>query len=49
MKKVNDVIKQCSNGKYSQDFINVMINMLQLDERDRPDFIELDKIMKKWK
>ena len=31
--------------KYSQKYINILINMLQINEKDRPDFIELEKIL----
>ena len=29
--------------KYSQKYINLLISMLQINEKDRPDFIELEK------
>ena len=34
--------------KYSDKFINIIISMLEIHEQKRPDFIELEKILKNY-
>ena len=36
-------------GNYSDNFINLLIKMLEINENDRIDFIDLKKIMDNWK
>ena len=36
-------------AKYSQKFLSLLYSMLEIHEKNRPDFIELEKIMKTWK
>ena len=45
--KTKLVVNKYLNNKYSQKYINLLISMLQIDEKNRPDFIELEKIMAK--
>ena len=45
MDDINEVILKCSNGKYTQDFIDVMLTMLNINEKTRPDFIELKSMI----
>ena len=35
--------------KFSPKFLSLLYSMLEIHEKNRPDFIELEKIMKKWK
>ena len=43
--KTRLVVNRYLSLKYSQKYINVLISMLQINENDRPDFIELEKIL----
>ena len=43
--KTRLVINRYLSMKYSQKYINILINMLQINEKDTPDFIELEKIL----
>ena len=45
MKKLTDLVEHCVNGKYSQNFIDILLCMLQINEKERPDFIELSSII----
>ena len=40
---ITKVINQMLGNRYSQNLINLLLNMLQVDESKRPDFIELEK------
>ena len=42
MKIIAQVINKYLGKLYSQNYINLLISMLQVDERLRPDFIELN-------
>ena len=44
-KYLDKLLKQ----KYSPKFLSLLYSMLEIHEKNRPDFIELEKIMKKWK
>ena len=46
-KKTRFVVNRYLNMKYSQKYINLLISMLQINEKDRPDFIDLEKIIEK--
>ena len=46
---VKKYLEKLLKDKYSNKFINLLISMLEIHEKNRPDFIELEKIMKKWK
>ena len=43
--KTKFVVNRYLNMKYSQKYINLLISMLQINENDRPDFIELENII----
>ena len=45
--KVKLLIEKYFKDRYSKNFVDVINSMLQLDEKDRPDFIELENIIKK--
>ena len=47
--KTNLVVNKYLSKRYSQKYINILISMLQINEKDRPDFIELEKIIKNLK
>ena len=49
MNGVKKYLDKLLKGKYSQKFLNLLISMLEIHEKNRPDFVELEKIMKKWK
>ena len=49
MNAVKKYIDKLLKGKYSQKFLSLLYSMLEIHEKNRPDFIELEKIMKKWK
>ena len=49
MKDTRKYLEKIIKGKYSFKFVNLLCNMLEIHEKNRPDFIELEKIMKKWK
>ena len=42
MQKISIIVNQYLGRRYSQEFIGILIYMLQVDERYRPDFIELN-------
>ena len=46
---VKKYLEKLLRGKYSQKFLSLLGSMLEIHEKNRPDFIELEKIMKKWK
>ena len=43
--KTRLVVNRYLRKKYSQKYLNILIAMLQINERDRPDFIELEKMI----
>jgi hypothetical protein len=42
MKMMKKVINQQLQRRYSQNLINLIFNMLQVDENKRPDFTQLE-------
>jgi hypothetical protein len=42
MEKVKNVLVKYLIAKYSYEFINILLMMLEIDENKRPDFIELE-------
>ena len=46
MSQIKSLIEKFIKDRYSKKFIDVLIAMLQLEEKDRPDFIELENIVK---
>ena len=45
MNKLRAVIEQYVNKRYSQNFIEILLWMLHLNEKERPDFIELSAMV----
>ena len=45
--KIKVLIEKYFKDRYSKKFVEVINSMLQLDEKDRPDFIELENMIKK--
>ena len=48
MNDVKQFIKKSLEKKYSKRFIELIENMLEINERNRPDFIQLEKKLKEW-
>ena len=48
MEKIIKYININMKDKYSDKFINIIISMLEIHEQKRPDFIELEKILKNY-
>ena len=46
---VKKYLEKLLKGKYSQKFISLLNSMLEIHEKNRPDFVELEKIMQNWK
>ena len=44
--KIRDLLIENFNGRYSNYFIYLLLKMIEIDEKNRPDFIELNKIVK---
>ena len=44
--KTKIVVNRYLGKRYSQKYINILVSMLQINEKDRPDFIELEKTIK---
>ena len=42
MKKIIDIVNNYLGLRYSQNYINFLLYMLEIDENNRPDFIELN-------
>ena len=45
MKKLKDLVALYIQGKYSENFMNILFKMLEINERERPDFIELSSML----
>ena len=45
MMKIAEVVNKYVNKKYSINFVNTLLNMLQVNEKDRPDFIGLSSMI----
>ena len=41
------LIEKSLKGRYSKNFIDILYAMLQMEEKDRPDFIELESMIRK--
>ena len=48
MVEIKKFLDKLLKGKYSQKFLSLLISMLEIHEKNRPDFIELEKIMNNW-
>ena len=44
-KKLSEVVERFVDGRYSQNFTNILLTMLRLNEKERPDFIELSSMV----
>ena len=42
MNKIMKIVNEYLGTRYSQNYINILLYMLQIDENYRPDFIELN-------
>ena len=49
MIKAKIYLEHLLKGRYSKKFIFLLCSMLEILEKNRPDLIELEKIMKTWK
>ena len=49
MEEVKEYLKKVLNKEYSNKFIYLLGLMLEIHEKNRPDFIELEEIIKKMK
>ena len=45
MSKLAEVVDNNVNKRYSQNFVDTLLNMLQINEKERPDFIELSSMI----
>ena len=49
MNSIKRYINKLLRNKYSKKFIELLCTMIEIHEKNRPDFIELEKIMQNWK
>ena len=47
MDSIKALIEKSLKGRYSKNFNDILYSMLQMEEKDRPDFIELESMIKK--
>ena len=47
MNLIENKIKRFLKNRYSDIFLNLILAMIEIDEKNRPDFIQLEKIIKK--
>lgn len=47
MDKIKLLIEKYFKGRYSKNFMKILFSMLQIEEKNRPDFIELENLIKK--
>ena len=45
MNDVKNLVDKFVDNKYSNDLVNIIISMLNLNEKERPDFLELSNII----
>ena len=48
MKEVRKYLDKMIGNKYSKKFIDLVAMLLEIYEKNRPDFIQLEEIMKDW-
>ena len=46
--KIKEIIIENFNGRYSDDFIYIIMKMISLDEKNRPDFVDLSRIVQNY-
>ena len=49
MNSLKRYINKLLRSKYSKKFIDLLCTMIEIHEKNRPDFIELEKIIQNWK
>ena len=49
MNSVKRYVNKLLKNKYTNKFIQLLCTMIEIHEKNRPDFIELENIMKNWK
>lgn len=45
MNNIRSVLNNYMNGKYSNNFIEILMCMLEVNEKKRPDFIQMEKVI----
>ena len=48
MNEIKKIIYDYLGNRYSEKLIFLILNMLEIDEKKRPNFIQLEKIVKKY-
>ena len=48
MDKIRNYVKLSLKDKYSDKLIDIIVSMLEIHEQNRPDFLELEKIMENY-
>ena len=46
MRIVKKIVEKYLKARYSKDLIEIIFNMMEIDEKNRMDFIELEKYLK---
>ena len=46
--KIREVLINNFNGRYSDDFIYLLMKMITIEENNRPDFIDLSRIVQNY-
>lgn len=47
MNTIKDIMEKYIKNRYSKNITDLLFTMLQLEEKNRPDFIELESMVKK--
>ena len=42
MESIKNILARFLVARYSMDFVNLILKMIEIDERKRPDFIQLE-------
>ena len=45
MNKIRNVLMKYLSNKYSNDFIEILLCLLEVKEKKRPDFIQMEKVI----
>ena len=48
MNDINKYLEKILGNKYSKKFVELLATMLEIHEKNRPDFIMLEDILKDW-
>ena len=46
--KIKEILINYFGGRYTEDFIYIIMKMITIDEKKRPDFVELNRIIKNY-